>query len=299
MMNKKSSNLPKRHKNVISFREFVSMGRPHWRGQDSWVKSAAFFVFGSPDTHTRLRNSYVINAISQLDLPQESQVLEAGCGRAIPSLWLAKKNPEWQLTGMELDPLLTHSLQKVIEHGEYPNVTLIEEDILNLDYEDVFDLIICIDTLEHIEDDVGLLRRFHRALRSGGHLVIHVPRRHQEMWRWIPAFKSHGVVGHVREPDGDGNRARVVIEGHVREEYTADELRLVAEDSGFNVESLYGTIGRFGEISFELNNLFWKNRSIRYPLALLTYPIAIPIGFMDLERDSQERNSLLLTAQKA
>ena len=299
MMNVKSSKLPERNRNVISFREFVSMGRPHWRGQDSWVKSAAFFVLGSPDTHTRLRNSYVINAISQFYLPEDCRVLEAGCGRAIPSLWLAKKNPEWQLTCMDLDPVLTRSLKKVIDHGDYPNVTLIEEDIINMDYEDVFDLIICIDTLEHIQDDVGLLRRFHRALRSGGYLVIHVPRRHQEMWRWITAFKNHGVIGHVRESDRDGNHRRVVIEGHVREEYTADELQQVAEDSGFNVKNLYGTIGKFGEISFELNNLFWKNRSIRYPAALLTYPIAIPIGFMDLKGDSQEGNSLLLTAQKA
>ena len=288
----------KQNKNIITFREFVSMGRPHWRGQDSWWKSAAFFVLGSPDTHTRLRNSYVINAINQLELPGDCRVLEAGCGRAIPTLWLAKNKPDWQLTGMELDPVMTRSLEKVIETGDYPNVNLIEADILELEYEDAFDLIICIDTLEHIKDDVGLLGRFHRALSSGGHLVIHVPRRHQEMWRWIRAFKNHGVVGHTRESDS-GEQSRVVIEGHVREEYTAGELRNVVEAAGFQMINLFGTIGHLGEISFELNNLFWKNHQLRYTLALLTYPIAIPIGFMDINRYPQEGNSLLITAQKA
>lgn len=297
-MNDNNLNQLKQNNNIVTFREFVSMGRPHWRGQDSWWKAATFFIFGSPDTHTRLRNSYVINTINQLSLPDDCRVLEAGCGRAIPTLWLARNNPDWQLTGMELDPVMTRSLEKVIESGDYPNVKLIEADILELDNEDAYDLIICIDTLEHIKDDVGLLRRFQRALSSGGHMVIHVPRRHQEMWRWIPAFKNHGVVGHTRESDSE-EHSRVVIEGHVREEYTASELRNVVEAADFQVINLSETIGRLGEISFELNNLFWKNRSIRYPLALLTYPIAIPIGFMDINRYSQEGNSLLITAHKA
>jgi SAM-dependent methyltransferase len=274
------------------------MGRAHWRGQDSWYKAAAFFVFGSPDTHTRLRNSYVIRQIKSLDLPENSTVLEAGCGRGIPLLWLAKNHPEWHLYGMELDPLMVSSLRQVVKSEEYENVTIVEKDILELDEAGAYDLVVCIDTLEHIVDDVGLLRRFRKSLKPGGYLVIHVPRRHQEMWRWIPAFKKHGVVGHVREKEDNGEHIRVVIEGHVREEYTASELRQVAEKAGFTVVDLRETIGRLGEISFELNNLFWTSRRLRYPLAFLTFPISVPLAYLDVRQDPQTGNSLMLTAMK-
>lgn len=275
------------------------MGRPHWRGQDTWYKTAAFYIFGSPDTHTRLRNSYVIRQIKSLDLPENSTVLEAGCGRGIPLLWLAQNNPGWQLDGMELDPLMVNSLRQVVTSGDYENVTILEQDILELDETDSYDLVVCIDTLEHIEDDVGLLRRFRRSLKPGGYLVIHVPRRHQEMWRWIPAFKNHGVVGFVREREDNGEHARVLIEGHVREEYTSSELRQAAESASLEVVDLRETIGRLGEISFELNNLFWTSPRLRYALAFLTYPIAIPLAYLDVRKDPQEGNSLMLTAKKA
>ncbi len=38
-----------------------------------------------------------------------------------------------------------------------------------------FDAAIMVNVLEHIEDDLGLLKRLHRLLRPGGHLLIFVP----------------------------------------------------------------------------------------------------------------------------
>jgi SAM-dependent methyltransferase len=274
------------------------MGQPHWRGQTSALKAAFFFLLGSPDTHTRLRNSYVLNEIEKLPLPSYSRVLEGGCGRAIPLFWLARRHPEWQFTGIELDPVLAQSAQRVVQHGRWSNVAIIEGDVLSLNEENTFDLVISIDILEHIQDDVGLLRRYWRALKPGGYLVIHVPRRHQEMWRWLPAFRRHGVVGHVRQGYAGGQQRQVVIEGHVREEYTAEEVRRVAEQAGFRICCWRETIGRWGEVSFELNNLFWTRRAWRYLLALLTYPIAIPLGYLDVRQNPDKGNSLLLIAQR-
>jgi SAM-dependent methyltransferase len=285
--------------NVISFWDFVSMGRPHWRGQTAWYKALAFFIFGSPDIHTRLRNSYVLNQINGLPMPAESHVLEAGAGRAIPLFWLAGRHPGWRLTGIELDPVLARSTQSALAYTGFKNISLIEGNILELDAESVYDLVICIDTLEHIQDDVGLLRRFRDTLRPGGYVVIHVPRRHQQMWRWLPVFHHHGVVGHHRDTYVAGERRRIVIEGHVREEYTPEELQQVAEEAGFTAVTVRETIGRLGEISFELNNLFWTRPTLRYLLALLTYPIAIVLAYLDVKRNPAQGNSLLLTARRS
>lgn len=285
--------------NVVRFWDYMSMGRPHWRGQTSRIKSGYFFLLGSPDAHTRLRNSYVINEIERLNFPVDCKVLEGGCGRAVTLFWLAQHHPEWEFTGIELDPVLAQSAQKAVHKGKMANIGIIEGDILALNEQQAYDLIICIDILEHIENDVGLLQRYWQALKPGGYLVLHVPRRHQEMWRWLPVFQQHGVIGHVREDDDlNGVSKRVVIEGHVREEYTLAELQLTSEAAGFSIVGARETIGRLGEVAFELNNLLWPWPSARYLLALLTYPIAMSLGYMDVRRNSTEGNSLLLVGRR-
>jgi SAM-dependent methyltransferase len=157
-------------------------------------------------------------------------------------------------------------------------VNVIEGNIFDLDERNAYDLVISIDMLEHIKDDLGLLRQFRQALKPGGYLVLHVPRRHQEQWRLLPMFRRHKV------------------EAHVRDEYTAGELRQVVEAAGLRVVELRETIGRWGEVSFELNQLFWPWSTLRYCAAILTYPLAVPLGYLDVRRNPSRGNSLLITA---
>lgn len=282
----------------IGFWDYLSLGRPQWRGQTSILKAALFLIFGTLDMHTRLRNTHVLNQIKRLILPAKSRVLEGGCGRAVTLFWLAQHYPDWQLTGVELDPSLAKSARRAAERGHLTNLTIVEGNILELDEKQAYDLIISIDVLEHIQDDVGLLRRFWQALKPGGYLVLHVPRRHQQMWRWLPVFHRHGVVGYIREKGTANNRQRVLIEGHVRDEYTAEELHCVVEKAGFRVVGMRETIGRWGEISFELNNLLWQWPLLRYFFALLTYPVAVLIGYLDIGQNPSKGNSLLITATR-
>jgi SAM-dependent methyltransferase len=285
-------------KDVISFWDFVGMGRPQWRGQTSLLKAAFFLILGTPDMHTRMRNSHVINQIECLDLPPHSQVLEGGFGRAATLFWLARHHPNWRLTGVELDPLMAEDARRAIKRGGYPNIKIIGGSIEDLAEEIIYDLAISIDIMEHIEDDVGFLRRYLRALKPGGCLVLHVPKRHQEQWRLIPAFRQHHVRGFVRDKCcPDGGLRQVYVDGHVRDEYTVEELRQVIEKAGFKIVAWRETIGRWGEISFELNNLLWPRPVLRYLLALLTYPIAVPLGYLDVRCTPQQGNSFLVTAQ--
>jgi 2-polyprenyl-3-methyl-5-hydroxy-6-metoxy-1,4-benzoquinol methylase len=265
---------------MISFWDFVHLGRPQWRGQPSPLKAAFFRLLGTPDTHTRLRNSYVINQIGQLPLPPHSRVLDAGCGRAVALFWLAQRHPDWHLTGIELDPVLSQPLRRAVDRGGWSNMTVVEGNIHDLDAQQGYDLVISIDMMEHIEDDLGLLQQFWQALKPGGFLVLHVPRRRQEQWRLLPMFHRHDV------------------DTHVRNEYTSDELRQVVEQAGFQVVTLRETIGRWGEVSFELNQLFWPWPTVRYLMAVLTYPIAVPLGYLDVRQDPSQGNSLLITATR-
>jgi hypothetical protein len=140
-------------------------------------------------------------------------------------------------------------------------------------------LIICIDALEHIADDRDLLVRMKVAMKNDGYLILHVPRRRHDQWRWLKAFRNHEV------------------EGHVSEEYREAELRRLLKDAGYDIHKFRQTFGTWGEISFELNMLFWKRRRLRNVLALITYPLAVSLGYVDVRRRPARGNGFLVAAQ--
>ncbi len=76
-----------------------------------------------------------------------------------------------------------------------------------------FDLVTCIDVIEHLSDDRRALRELHRTLRPGGHLVLSVP-AFQALW-------------------GDHDE----LYGHFRR-YRAAELRDKLREAGFEPSRL-------------------------------------------------------------
>lgn len=70
-----------------------------------------------------------------------------------------------------------------------------------------FDTVVCLNVLEHIEDDLFALRQMYESLQPGGHLALLVP-AHQFLFG---AFDK--AVGHFRRYDKSGLRGRLVEAG--------------------------------------------------------------------------------------
>jgi 2-polyprenyl-3-methyl-5-hydroxy-6-metoxy-1,4-benzoquinol methylase len=58
---------------------------------------------------------------------------------------------------------------------EIANVSFAIEDLTNINHQNKFDLIVCVDVMEHIHDDVTVFRNFYDSLKSGGYLLINSP----------------------------------------------------------------------------------------------------------------------------
>ena len=83
-----------------------------------------------------------------------------------------------------------------------------------------FDQVICLETIEHISDDAGLLHTLTGMLRPGGRLLLSTP------------FEGHHpLYGEERHPSGveDGS--------HVRYGYAQERLRTLVEGAGLQVTS--------------------------------------------------------------
>lgn len=87
-----------------------------------------------------------------------------------------------------------------------------------------FDQIICLETLEHISNDHGMISLFYGLLRPGGVLQLCCPN----------ALHSQHRLGRVNGPE-DG--------GHVRDGYTFETYRELLEPAGFVIENELGMGG--------------------------------------------------------
>jgi SAM-dependent methyltransferase len=118
-------------------------------------------------------------ALGKLALPGDAQVLDAGCGsgRTMDEL-----HGYGKVRGFDLNPL---GVEYARGRGHADVRVARIEDVPYPD--ESFDLVTCLDVVEHTPDDVRSLAELHRVTRPGGWLVATVP-AYQLLW------SSHDVA---------------------------------------------------------------------------------------------------------
>jgi SAM-dependent methyltransferase len=168
---------------------------------------AALVAYDEHHWWYRGRRRVLHAALGKLPLPADARVLDAGCGtgRTMDEL-----HGYGEVHGFDLNPLgVEHARGR--GHGDV-RVARLEE----IPYPDEsFDLVTCLDVLEHTPDDLVSLRELRRITKPGGWLVVTVP-AFQLLW------SSHDVANQ-----------------HYRR-YRRSQLRRAAEAAGWEPgESAY------------------------------------------------------------
>jgi SAM-dependent methyltransferase len=129
----------------------------------------------------RGRRAIIATELERLALPAHARVLDAGCGSGRTMLELARFG---EVFGVELNE---DAATIARSRGDFDiRVARVEE----LPYEDqIFDLITCLDVIEHTPDDVAALRELRRVSRPGAKLLLTVP-AYQSLW------SRHDVANH-------------------------------------------------------------------------------------------------------
>jgi SAM-dependent methyltransferase len=136
-----------------------------------------------------------------------SHVLEAGCGIGnLTELMLDRED----LTCVDIDPLYVEIISRRFSHLENFDCFRMDlsdsKDFVRLEGKGL-DTIICLNVLEHIENDEQVLRNFADSLVDGGHAIILVP---QHAWLYTPIDEA---VGHCRRYSGEELRQKMVKAG--------------------------------------------------------------------------------------
>jgi SAM-dependent methyltransferase len=129
----------------------------------------------------RGRRRIILAELDRLALPRPAQVLDAGCGSGAT---MQELTPYGEVRGIELSPEAAE-----VARGRGHNVTIgrLEE----LPWPDqTFDLVTCLDVIEHTPDDRLTLEELRRVTRPGGYLVVTVP-AYQALWSYHDEANHH------------------------------------------------------------------------------------------------------------
>jgi SAM-dependent methyltransferase len=100
-------------------------------------------------------------------LPEDARILDVGCGDGFHLRLLREYGePSWRLEGVDANPRAVKAAEAsglavhegLLQHLHLPKAT--------------YDLVLLIQTLEHLDDPVGVLREARSLLKPGGRLVI-------------------------------------------------------------------------------------------------------------------------------
>jgi len=193
----------------------------------------------------------------------------AGMGANIPYLI----NPSvTSYCCIEPDGRLSSMIAKKIASGELSKICKIKQGILPADSDNVFDTILYIDVLEHIEDDWGELKKAARALTPGGHLCILVPANPKD----YTAFDK--AIGHFRR------YSKAMLLETVPESLQIEWCRY---------------LDFFGSIASKANKLFLKQSQPSSKQILMWDKFIVPVSkIIDKPTGYKHGKSLLLVAKK-
>lgn len=174
-----------------------------------------FFLFGYPDVAGQKR--YLIIE-KLLKLRKEDKILDAGCGNGI---YLQEFGRKYSTEGIGIDARADRirAAKMINKYLSGKNIFVIST-LEKLDLKrKKFDKIFCLEVLEHIVDDGGVVRKLSKNLVKGGLFVVSVP------------MKGTGLT---KEQQEDPN-FKPEKYGHVRSGYDERELKILAKGAGLKV----------------------------------------------------------------
>ena len=170
---------------------------------------------------------------------------------------------------------------------KFQNVSFAIEDLTDINHQNKFDLIVCVDVMEHIHDDVTVFRNFYNSLKSGGYLLINSP----------------SIYGGSDVHDGEEES---FIGEHARDGYSKEDLESKLHPIGFSTYKSRYTYGFWGDKAWRLG--------IKYPMILLnisklfllilplyyllTFPFTLIMMNLDFTTESKTGSGINFIAKK-
>ncbi len=217
----------------------------------------------------------------------ELTVYDAGSGFGQYSYYMATHFPNVSIDAVDVKEEQIADCSGFFKSAGLNRCSFAVEDLTQIAHIDRFNFILSVDVMEHIPDDVGVFRNFHRALKANGVLFINTP-------------------SNLGGSDAHTPHDKSFIEEHARNGYGAEEINTKLESAGFTVEKIKYTYGPWGTVAWRLG--------IKYPMLMLnaskafflllpfyylaTFPFTLILMYLDYIADNAAGTGLNVVARK-
>ncbi len=235
-------------------------------------------LLGVPVVGLRIRARNILSLLPDGIDPKE--VLDAGSGPGVITFMLAGKYSDARVTGVDMLEEEINASRAIAERAGITNASFETADITALPFQNRFDLIVCVDILEHIEDDEQTLVRLREALKPEGTLLLHLP----ALYRRYPVFKKN---------------LNFDVPTHVRPGYRLEDVRPMMEKAGMEVERSGYTYGFLETLANNISYMITGARKKNKMLYAFAFPILNLMGWIGrCARPKELGAGIFIVAQK-
>ncbi len=218
----------------------------------------------------------------------EVEILDAGSGFGQYSYYLSGLKLKCNITSVDVKEEQVEDCNNFFKQIGRTNVEFSVGDLTTFRKKDKFDLILCVDVMEHILEDVKVFENYCYSMKPGGMLLISTP--------------SDQGGSDVHDHDGEES----FIGEHVRDGYGLHEIGEKLFQAGFTKVDAWYVYGTPGQISWRL--------SMKYPIQMLgvsklffiilpfyyliTFPFCLLLNCIDLYGKHKSGTGLIVEARK-
>lgn len=237
-----------------------------------------------------LRSWYVRGALKNIRGifgTKEIDIYDAGSGYGQYTYFMANNLSPCRIYASDIKEEWIKDCTEFFGSRKFDRVSFSVEDLLTITHDEKFDLIVCVDVMEHIADDGAVFENFYKSLKRSGYLLINSP----------SIFGGSDVHEENEES---------FIGEHARDGYSKEDLESKLHPIGFTTCTTKYTYGFWGDkawrfgIKYPMVMLnFSKLLFIILPLYyLLTFPFTLLMMFIDYKSDNKVGTGINFIAQK-
>lgn len=237
----------------------------------------------SPDH--KLRFKYCEKILQQrIEKMEINNILDAGCGGGDYSFYFSNIFPDSQITAIDIAQSSIKKniiLQKKIGAT---NIKFTVQDLNKLEKMKKFDIILCIDVLEHITEQKKVLHGFYNALKPGGYLFVHMPLEKKKpviLHKYLSDFHQWEKEEHIARP------------------LSADNFLKMLTDCGFTIEIKQNSFNHYlGEFAVSLMLFFYKNNFVNKLIKAMLSPLLNILIGLDISISNKSGNAIAILSRK-
>jgi len=237
-----------------------------------------------------LRSWYVrreLKNIRKIFGTQKIKILDAGTGYGQYAYFMIRNLAPCEIKAVDIKEDWINDCKIFFGNQNIENVSFDVEDLTKINFDNEFDLIVCVDVMEHIPDDELVFRNFHKALKQNGYLLINTP----------------SIFGGSDVHDDEDES---FIGEHARIGYSKEDLESKLHPIGFETYKSKYTYGFWGDKAWRLG--------IKYPMILLnaskiffiilplyyliTFPLTLIMMYLDFMKENQTGSGINFIAKK-